>query len=387
MNIYIKTFLLVLMTFFIISCEKENTEKVKERNIKVETMLPLKMTFKKQIKFQGNIEAVQYANICARIDGAIDKLPVRDGDLIAKNATLFQSDKVNLENKVEIAKQNLSVTKSGLKRVVVAIAISKIKMEKVSIDLKRAQQLIEKNVVSKDSYEKAELLFKQVQAEIELNKVNLEHSQVLIEQSESFYKIALKELEDSIIKSPFKGVIVRKYIEYGEYAKKGDSVLYMENVNNLEVSLLIASEYYSMIEVNKTKSEVFDLYNKKLCEAVVTYRSPTVDPLTRTFEVKILLNKSAKFASGMICNVNLIIDEKEGYGVPTNSVIFRANNKHIVFSVNNGKAKEIEVLSGLTNGEYTELIDFKENIPVIVKGQAFLNNGTAIENMSSGDIK
>ncbi len=387
MKIYIRTIALVLTSIFLVSCEKEKVEAVKERKIKVETSLPVKMRFKNQIKFQGNIEAVQKANICSRIDGAIDKLSVKEGDFIAKNAMLFQIDKVNLENQVEVSKQNLSVTKSVLRRAVVAMAISKVKMEKVTIDLNRAKQLIEKNIISKDSYEKTELVFKQVQAEIELNKANLNHSQVLVEQSESLYKIALKKLNDSIIKSPFDCVIVKKNKEYGEYAKLGDSVLYIENPNKLEVSLLIASEYYSMIEINKTKSEIYDLYNNQLCKAMVTYRSPTIDPLTRTFEIKIALKKSAKLASGMICNVRLILNEKEGYGVPTNSVMLRTNNKHIIFSENNGKAKEIEVTTGLTKGEWTELVDFKKDIPVVIKGQAFLNNGTAIENISNGDSK
>ncbi len=387
MKIYIKIVAVVLTSICLISCEKEKVETVKERKIKVETMLPVKMKFKNEIKFQGNIEAVQYANVCARVDGTIDKLLFKEGDVIAKCATLFQSDKVNLENKVEIAKQNLSVTKSVLRRAVVSMAITKVKLDKVTIDLTRAKKLIESNIMSKDSYEKTELFYKQVQAEIELNKANLKHSQVLVEQSESLYKIALKELEDSIVKAPFDGVVVKKNKEYGEYAKLGESVLYIENPNELEVSLLIASEYYSMIIVNQTKSEIFNLNNNSLCNAVVTYRSPTIDPLTRTFEVKISLKKSAQLATGMICNVSLIFNEKEEYGVPTNSVILRTNNKHIVFSEDKGKAKEVEVSPGLRSGEYTELIDFNKALPVVIKGQAFLNNGVAVENISNGETK
>ena len=94
-----------------------------------------------------------------------------------------------------------------------------------------------------------------------------------------------------------------------------------------------------------------------MLEAVVSYRSPIIDPTTRTFETKITLPKKNGFVSGMICTVNLILASHKGYGVPDESILLKSNNKQVVFTIEENKAKMISVTSGITDNNFTELIN------------------------------
>ena len=114
----------------------------------------------------------------------------------------------------------------------------------------------------------------------------------------------------------------------------------------------------------------------------VTFRSPAVDPLSRTFTVKIAVPKSLEFVSGQLYDIDLILRRVEGRGIPNEAVLTRAGNRKAVFVVTpERKAEEITVKTGIVDGSWTMLRDpevLKEQ-PVIIEGQTFLEPGETVE--------
>ncbi len=124
----------------------------------------------------------------------------------------------------------------------------------------------------------------------------------------------------------------------------------------------------------------------KPCEAhsqqtgpIISYRSPSIDPTSRTFEIKIDLPKNKHLASGMLCSIDLIFIEKMAYGVPTEAIMTRTGNRSIIFLPKQGKADALDIQCGIIDNDYTEIKNIADkNISVIIKGQAFLDTGTPI---------
>ena len=375
---YITYLSLLCAVVFFCSCGKK--EKTVKPPINVEVEKPKYMKFQKKIRVQGNIEPKEYADICVRIDAVLEKMMVDEGDKVKKGAMLFQCDKFNLENEVEVAEQNVKVAKTKEKRALIQLEIEKIKLEKGEIDFKRAKKLIDSKVISNDAFERVELFWKKAKADLKSAEASLEHSRAIVEQTQSNVKIAKKELDDSMIKAPIDGVITSVIKELGEYAKKGDCVLRVEKPDNLEISILLSSNYYSMIEAGKSRAVIYNLNGDKLTESIISYCSPSIDPTSRTFEIKIDLPRNKKLVSGMLCSIDLIFIEKMAYGVPTEAVMARRGNRSIIFVPNQGKAKSLEIKCGIIDDNYTEIKDFTDkNISVIIKGQSFLDDGTHIK--------
>lgn len=372
-------FLSILCTIlFLCSCGKK--EKISKSPINVEVEKIKYLKFQKKIRVQGNIEPKEYADICVRLDGVLENILVDEGDKVKKGAMLFQCDKFNLVNEVEVVKQNVNVAKTGEKKAFIQLEIEKVKLEKGEIDFKRAKKLIDSKVISKDSFERVELYWKKAKADLKRAEAHLEYSQAVVEQAQSNVKIAQKELEDSMIKSPIDGVVTFVVKELGEYAKKGDCVLRIEKTENLEISILLSSNYYSMIETGKSKAAIYNLSGDKLTETIISYCSPSIDPTSRTFEIKIDLPKNKKLVSGMLCSIDLIFIEKNAYGVPTESIMKRSGNRSIIFLAKQGKADALEITCGISDNNYTEIKNLADkNISVIVKGQSFLDAGTSIK--------
>ena len=214
------------------------------------------------------------------------------------------------------------------------------------------------------------------------------NAQAQLKQAQSNLAIAKKNLDDSVVRAPFDCVVFEKFVEANEYVSVGQDILKLENPDKLEVSCYISSAYYHRIIPGKTVCEFTD-GGKVLGRAVVTYRAPGVDPESRTFELKAIVPKDIKLVSGMLCDMNLVMTEKEAYGLPADSMLLRANDRYIVFTVDqNKRAQAVTVARGIIDGSYCEVLNASELLgkDVVVTGQTFVNNN-ALLSITNADRK
>ncbi len=357
--------------------EKKETDKV-ARTIPVRTSSPKERLFEKMIKVEGSVEPVNYADLCSRVSGVIDSIMVDEGSIVKKDQPLFQIDKLNLENSLEVARQNLMVTDASVKKVGIDLEISKIYREKAQIDFNRAETLKISKVISADEHEKADLNLKKCTANIGQMQAELMHAEAVKNQAKSNVDIAVKELADSMIKAPFDGVITKKFMEIGEYADKSNKILEIEDPMNLEVVALITAKHYDSILPGKTLARIIS--GGKKCEAPVSYRSPSVDPDGRTFEIKIRLPADSGFVSGMLCEVFLVAESRKAMGVPSEAIVEKSDSKNCIFIFKGGKAETCPVIIGIEQDGWTEITTDADILgaQVIVSGQVFLENASPV---------
>jgi len=379
-TIFIHGIIPAVILLILSGCEEQQT--IELPAVKVEVTQPTNMLFKETIRIQGNVEPREYAEICARTEGTIDSMMIEEGDPVRKGQELFQSDKLNLESMVKVAEQELKVAETKVNEVRSALSITEAKLEKAQTDYERSKKLMNTPAISKDAHEQRELAWKQAQLLVEQARASLTSSYVKVEQAASNLEISRKLYDDSRIKAPMTGVVTHRFREAGEYARKGDPVLRLENPEDLEISLLLSSRYYARINPGKTQAIINHRHGTKenVATATVKYRSPSIDPLSRTFEIKITVPDDCGLVSGMLCEVDLVLGEEFGTGVPGNAILIRSEGRYIVFVVDGNIARETTVIPGITSQGYTQLKGSDESIgTVIIKGQSFLNNGTPID--------
>ncbi|MCR5380535.1 MAG: efflux RND transporter periplasmic adaptor subunit [Lentisphaeria bacterium] len=360
--------------------KKEDTESTSQTvAVKVKTGSLSPMRFRRQIQVQGCIQPVNSAKIAARMAGNLDALKVKEGDRVKAGDILFQTDQVNLQNQVLIAEQNLKVAQQNKSIAEADLKIAKTNLEKARLDFERDETLFKRNVITKQAFENMEVAWKNAQATTEKAEVALAYKDVLIAQAETSLQIARKNLADSIIRAPYDGVITAKYHEPGEFVANGTAVLAMEDQTNLEASLFVSSIYYPAISPETTV--LLTLHGLELCRAKLSYISPSIDPLTRTFEIKANLPNQPNLISGTLCDIMVILAERDGFGLPSDAILSRAGGQSVVFAINGDSAEEIPVTTGFTTDGFTEILnngDLKER-QFVIEGQYFLNNGSHIE--------
>ena len=374
-------FALVVLFSVLLGCSKrENSQKAGEIipvKVKAESLTP--MRFRRQIQVQGCIQPVNSAKIAARMAGSIDALKVKEGDRVKAGDILFQTDQINLQNQVLIAEQNLKVAQENKTMAEADLKIAKTNLEKARLDYEREETLFKRNVITKKDFESAEVTWKNAQATAEKTETALSYRDVLIKQAQTSLDIARKNLADSMIRAPYDGVITAKYHETGEFVANGTAVLAMEDQTHLEASLFVSSIYYPAMSADTTV--VLSLRGQELCRAKLSYISPSIDSLTRTFEIKANLPSQPNLISGTLCDIAVILAERDGFGLPSDAILSRAGGKSAVFAVNGDFSEEVSVTTGFTTDGFTEILDSDalKDRQFVIEGQYFLNDGSRVD--------
>jgi len=337
------------------------------------------MTFERRITVSGNIAAKRYALVSARIPGTLDAIYVDEGDRVEKGKTkLFQTDALKLTKAVAIAEHNLTVAECSVQEKLALLEKDIAAQNQARNEVKRYGHLHQRNAVAAQVLEQQEARCKQCEADVKHSQALVQLSKAQLQQAQLNLTIAEKDLADSLVMAPISGRVSRRLKEPGEMAEAGTPVLRIEDLSLLEVSVFLPEEAYAEVIPGKTKMRL-RVANFELEEKVVSYKSPTVDRKFRTFEVQCLVESPPEgVVPGCLAEATVILDRREGVGVPSPSVQIRGNQE-VVFVVDGKEARRVPVKIGREMDGWREILEgLSAGTPVISMGQFLVEQGTPV---------
>lgn len=367
-------------------CEKP-VAKTKEKTTRVNISQLQKRVFRQRIPLQGTVQPVEFATISAKIGGTLEILKVDEGDKVKKGDLLFGIDRQVLKNQVVVKEDEIKVRQSALQSAEISLNIAKISYDQAKRDFERARNLSRSKAISESSLESAETDFRK--AEMDVNNANaaIANAKALLKQAESNLAIARKNLDDSTTVAPFDCVVFDKYVEENEFVSAGQDILKLENHDALEVVCFISAVYYNAVVEGKTPVDFTDRSGKAVARSVISYKAPGIDPESRTFKIKVAVPKSANLVSGMLCELDIILTEREGYGLPESAILLRAENRMIAYTVNaQSRAESVEIKRGIIDGGFSEILNAEDLLKhrFVITGQTFINNGSLLVDAAAG---
>ena len=322
---------------------------------------PVKLTkvtqrnFEYRLEIQGNLEAKHTANVSPKLDGDLQEILVDIGDRVEAGKTiLFVVDTRKRAQAKAQAEQAYLVAFENTNVALASIARAQASYDKAKKDRDRYNTLYEKGNVTINEKERFETAFLEADAALKLANATAQACKAQQEQAKVAFQIATQDLDDCTIKAPISGIVIYRDKEPGERAATGKPVLRIESTELLEAVAHVPGAYFSRITPNATTVRI-------VAEGVdagtlpITYRGDSINNTLRTFKIKALVkNESGKLASGMMTNMTLIMEKRTGLALPTHCVIERGQG-NVIFLVNNGKAQEVVVETGLVNDGFTEI--------------------------------
>ena len=322
------------------------------------------VTFVDALRVQGTVRAKDAAGVSARIPGTLDAVFADEGDRVKKGDALFQVDRQNLENAVRAAKDDLAMAKAKLAQAEVTVG-------KAKMDAERMERLFAGSAVTKDALEKAQVAAKSAAAA-------LEAAQATVTKAETGLAVAEKNLSDSCVRAPYDAIVTRKHRNVGDYVGPGVCVFSVENPSVYEVSFSLNAAHFARVKPGKTTVRLAQpLAGKR--DLVLTYRSPTVNAVTRTFEVRAQLPRTEDVAAGMLLDGEIVFASHTGQGVPASAVADRGGSD-AVFTVVDGKAVRIAVETGLETDGWREIVRpaLEPDKKIILEGMLLVNEGDEV---------
>ena len=199
-----------------------------------------------------------------------------------------------------------------------------------------------------------------------------------VDQAKLDLAICTKDLDDATEKAPYDGVVAVKYRENGEYMSRGMNIIRINDPKKLRAACLISAVYFDVIKPGATPIAVN--CGTRQIEAKADWCSPVVDPLSRTFTMRSYLPEGTPLIDGMLVDVDITLAERDGLGVPRDAVILKKGGRSAVFAVQDDKAVEIEVETGIVTDGFVEILnpDAVDGKDLVVSGQYFVDDGSPV---------
>jgi RND family efflux transporter MFP subunit len=344
-------------------------------------------TFDDRLEVQGNIEAKTFAVVTARVPGTIEAFFVEEGDpVVAGETKLFQVDSLKLDKALIVREQDLAVARCASREKEANLERVQADFAKAEMDYKRFQRLYEKKVVAEDALEQQESRYKQIRA-------SLKHARTLValgkeqeRQAEAAVAISEKDLSDSLVYAPISGRVSVRFKEVGELADVGAPAVRIEDASVIKVSAFLPEQYYPRVFPGKTRMRL-SVFDADQGEYTVSYKSPTIHPKLRTFEIKCVLEKPPEgVVLGAMARLQIVLDQHTGPGVPAGAIQIRSGGP-VVFVIENDVARMLPVEMGLESDGWVAVTadDLSEGAHVVTMGQYNIEDGTPVAVQPAGE--
>lgn len=345
-----------------------------------------KMAFERSVAVAGSVLAKNCALVSARIPGSLDAVYVDEGDVVQAGQTrLFQTDSLKLTKAVDIARQGLQVAELSVKEKEAGLEQMLANQELAQLDLERYRVLIRDNAVPKQLFDQQETRWKQAAAGVRHAQALLALDTTKLEQARLSVLMAEKDLADSLVLAPISGQISQRFMEPGEMAGAGTPVVRIEDLSVFEVSVFLPEEYFAQVVPGQTQLRI-NVGGTDLGVRPVDFKSPTVNPKMRTFEVKGLVESPPPgIAPGCLAQVVVVLDGREGVGVPAVAVQQRGGQS-VVFLVEGQQAQMLPVKIGRDANGWTEILEgsLQAGAKVVTMGQQLVSEGTPVSEVREG---
>lgn len=281
----------------------------------------------------GTVRPKTISVIASRMMGTVTSVRVKEGDRVGAGQLLLAIDDSDVAQRVKAAEKGLEGSKQ--------------QQSLSDITYQRYKKLYDEKALAGQELDQIETRKKVADIEYERSKAMLAEARVY----HGFTRII----------SPVSGVVTEKKIELGSMAVPGMALLTVEDNSAFRVEVNADEKLAVRLKAGMAVSVFIESLNRELTGKVAEI-VPSIDPMTRSFIVKIALSDK-DLKNGYYARVSIPVGKKQSLLVPKKSVVEKGQltgvytvDKNSVIAyrlVRAGKPSgdRVEILSGLNPGD------------------------------------
>lgn len=386
-----------------------------------------------KISASGKVQPETEVKISPLVSGEVIDVLVKEGDSVTVGQVLVKIKPDNLRSVLDRVEANLNAQRANLAQAKARVEQAKAQLIRRKQELDRTRILHKQKAVSDSELETAVTNYEVAEAELKSAEQSVEAARFTVLSAEAQVKEASENLSFTTITAPMSGIVSKLSIEKGERVvgtsqMAGTELLRIADLNTMEVRVDVNEN--DIIRVSKGDSVIVevDSYSfqgikfsgivTKIANSAKETPGQSLDAITE-FEVRIRILRSSyeqlikerkgeePFRPGMTANVEIITDRKNNVlAVPLAAVTTRTDRKEtatstasndpntpqasldtkkstikenlreVVFVNDNGKAKMVEVKTGISDFENIEIVSGLKEGDEIVAGPFLLVSKT-----------
>ena len=331
----------------------------------------------------GYVTARRQATVSSKFTGKVVEVLIEEGMQVEQEQVLARLDDSNVATAYALAEAQLRSAESSLKE-------TQALLNEARAIFKRTRNLVDRGLSSEAEMDRA-------RAGSESLAARLERKQADVQVAERQLDVYRQQLEDTIIRAPFAGVVVAKNAQPGEmispvsagggFTRTGIGTIV--DMSSLEIEIDVNEAYINRVKPGQKIVATLDAYPDWSVPSHVIAIIPTADRQRATVEVRVGFDQlDPRILPDMGVKVafqeegSTATSGRGGVMVPQ-SAISENNGKQYVLLVINGvverravatageRGKEVLITSGLSGGD-----------KVILNAPANLESGTRVRETS-----
>ena len=352
---YLKSFmnaLLGLSLLLALSACREAPPPPPERIRAIKTITVSEQAAGKIRQFSGVVEAADRSSISFEVAGNVREVRVDVGDRINKGQVLAVLDKRTYNLNVKAAEAE--------------VGRAKVKLADKRNDLDRFQRI---NKQDPGAVSQAALDNSQAAVDGAINQVQFTKSQL---------KLAQRDLDKTLLRAPFDGVIATRNVEPFFEVARGQKLFDVFENTGMELAISIPEDAIDEIQMDQKGEIQFSVFADRTYNGKVTEISK-VAGTANAFPIKLTIeNPDQRIRPGMTARVTLLLsgdDEKAAYLVPLTAIAQRGDTTKgfvYIYDPQTSTVKKTQIESGSVRGNDVVIFGGVKNGDIVaVAGVSF----------------
>ncbi|MDA8018543.1 MAG: efflux RND transporter periplasmic adaptor subunit [Thermoanaerobaculia bacterium] len=229
----------------------------------------------------GYVTARRRATVSSKFTGKIVDVGIEEGMRVTEGQVLARLDDT-------IQTRSLALAEAQLQSARTALAETEVRLREAGLDAERLRKLVEGDVASQSLLDTAE-------ANRDALKARLERQGDDVAVAEKTVSLRQQELDDTVIRAPFAGVVVTKNAQPGEmispvsagggFTRTGIGTVV--DMSSLEIEVDVNEAYIQRVSDGQAVEATLDAYPDWRISAYVITAVPTADRQKATVRVRV----------------------------------------------------------------------------------------------------
>lgn len=277
----------------------------------------------------GTLEADRQATIRAEVGGSVVALAAEPGQAVNRGAVLARIDDSGIRDAYESSRAQ--------------VRSAEMNADLARRNAARAARLAEGGAIAERDLEEAEW--------------GRQSAEALLSDAQARQASAEKQLERTVLRAPFTGVVAERAVRLGDIVQAGTVLLTIVDPASLKYEGTVPVDALGKLRLGTSVRLTLAGTGQAPIVGRVSRINPAVDPATRQVRVTVAVpNAGGRLPAGLFAEGRLASETREGIVVPA-AAVDRRGLRPLVMRVRAGQVQRVEVELGLIDpaGERMEV--------------------------------
>lgn len=300
----------------------------------------------------GYVTARRQATVSSKVTGKVIEVLVEEGMKVQEGQILAQLDDTNVKTSLHLAEAQLNSARN-------ALAETRIRIREADQELQRQSGLLQNKIAAQADYDHAEASALALKAKLEQQQADV----TVAERQIAYWQ---QQLDDTIIRAPFSGIVTSKNAQPGEmispvsagggFTRTG--ICTIVDMQSLEIEIDVNESYINRVEPGQPVEATLDAYPDWKIPCKVIAIIPTADRQKSTVKVRVGFDKlDPRILPEMSIKVGFREAATSANGAAGGAVlvprsaVHQEDGRDVIFLVRNARTERRAVTLGSSNGD------------------------------------